>query len=407
MRNRYLEKFDSIIKIKIEGKNINNYIKRLIKNKINIIKLIPISYKEVHLIVKYSEYKKISKYKSIYKISIINNYGTLRIKNTIKKNTILLVTFFISIMIMIGLSNLIFTIDIIHEDNSVRTLIRDELARNGIRKFTFKKKYNELERIENKILLDNKDRLEWIEIIETGTKYTVRVEERLLTKENKSFKYQDIVAKKDAIITKINASSGEKVKEVNDYVTKGTPIISGSITMPDNTTRLTKAVGSVYGEVWYQVTLDYPFVYKEEKITGKTKNIYVLNFLNKRISFFDFEKYKSFKSKNKIIFKSTLANINFSKEHQYELIVKDEVYPEDIATNKAIDYLKQKLLKDNKEVKKIKKVTVLSSSVDDSMIHLNLFVTAIENIGEVSIIQENPEDINSSESQNSNTTKNQ
>lgn len=407
MRNRYLEKFDSIIKIKIEGKNINNYIKRLIKNKINIIKLIPISYKEVHLIVKYSEYKKISKYKSIYKISIINNYGTLRIKNTIKKNTILLVTFFISIMIMIGLSNLIFTIDIIHEDNSVRTLIRDELARNGIRKFTFKKKYNELERIENKILLDNKDRLEWIEIIETGTKYTVRVEERLLTKENKSFKYQDIVAKKDAIITKINASSGEKVKEVNDYVTKGMPIISGSITMPDNTTRLTKAVGSVYGEVWYQVTLDYPFVYKEEKITGKTKNIYVLNFLNKRISFFDFAKYKSFKSKNKIIFKSTLANINFSKEHQYELIVKDEVYPEDIATNKAIDYLKQKLLKDNKEVKKIKKVTVLSSSVDDSMIHLNLFVTAIENIGEVSIIQENPEDINSSESQNSNATKNQ
>ncbi len=407
MRNRYLEKFDSIIKIKIEGKNINNYIKRLIKNKINIIKLIPISYKEVHLIVKYSEYKKISKYKSIYKISIVNNYGTLRIKNIIKKNTILLVTFFISIMIMIGLSNLIFTIDIIHEDNSVRTLIRDELARNGIRKFTFKKKYNELERIENKILLDNKDRLEWIEIIETGTKYTVRVEERLLTKENKSFKYQDIVAKKDAIITKINASSGEKVKEVNDYVTKGVPIISGSITMPDNTTRLTKAVGSVYGEVWYQVTLDYPFVYKEEKITGKTKNIYVLNFLNKRISFFDFEKYKSFKSKNKIIFKSTLANINFSKEHQYELIVKDEVYPEDIATNKAIDYLKQKLLKDNKEIKKIKKVTVLSSSVDDSMIHLNLFVTAIENIGEVSIIQENPEDINSSESQNSNTTKNQ
>ena len=206
---------------------------------------------------------------------------------------------------------------------------------------------------------------------------------------------------------RINASSGEKVKEVNDYVTKGMPIISGSITMPDNTTRLTKAVGSVYGEVWYQVTLDYPFVYKEEKITGKTKNIYVLNFLNKRISFFDFVKYKSFKSKNKIIFKSTLANINFSKEHQYELIVKDEVYPEDIANNKAIDYLKQKLLKDNKEVKKIKKVTVLSSSVDDSMIHLNLFVTAIENIGKVSIIQENPEDINSSESQNSNTTKNQ
>ena len=26
MENRYIEKFDSIIKIKVEGKNINNYI---------------------------------------------------------------------------------------------------------------------------------------------------------------------------------------------------------------------------------------------------------------------------------------------------------------------------------------------------------------------------------------------
>ena len=52
MENRYIEKFDSIIKIKVEGKNINNYIKRIIKRKINIIRLIPISYKEVHLILK-------------------------------------------------------------------------------------------------------------------------------------------------------------------------------------------------------------------------------------------------------------------------------------------------------------------------------------------------------------------
>ena len=85
MKNRYLEKFDSIIKIKIEGKNINNYIKRLIKRKINIIKLIPISYKEVHLIVKYQDYKQITKYKSTYKISIINTYGTLKMKKTLKR----------------------------------------------------------------------------------------------------------------------------------------------------------------------------------------------------------------------------------------------------------------------------------------------------------------------------------
>ena len=39
MRNRYLENLNSIIKIKIEGKNINNFITRIIKKKIEIIKL--------------------------------------------------------------------------------------------------------------------------------------------------------------------------------------------------------------------------------------------------------------------------------------------------------------------------------------------------------------------------------
>ena len=61
MRNRNIEKLDSIIKIKIEGKNIDNYIRRLIKRKINIKKLIPISYKEVHLIITSKEYDKLIK----------------------------------------------------------------------------------------------------------------------------------------------------------------------------------------------------------------------------------------------------------------------------------------------------------------------------------------------------------
>ena len=43
MKNSFFEIFNSIIKLKVEGKNINNYIKRLIKDKINIIKYITIS----------------------------------------------------------------------------------------------------------------------------------------------------------------------------------------------------------------------------------------------------------------------------------------------------------------------------------------------------------------------------
>ena len=37
MKNTFLNRFDNNIKILVEGKNINNYIKRIIKNNIEII----------------------------------------------------------------------------------------------------------------------------------------------------------------------------------------------------------------------------------------------------------------------------------------------------------------------------------------------------------------------------------
>ena len=383
MRNRYIEKFDSIIKIKIEGKNINNYIKRLLKRKINIIRLIPISYKEVHLIIKYQEYQKIIKYKTTYKISIINTYGTIKIKKNIKKNTILILAIILGLFLIITLSNLIFSIDIIHQDKEIRILLKQELELNGIKRYHFKKSYKELEKIEDKILEKNKDKLEWIEIIESGTKYIVRIEERKVNTEDEVYRYQSIISKKDAIITEIKATQGEKVKNVNDYVKKGDTVISGYITLPNNTTKTTMAKGKVYGEVWYQVSVEYPFIYQEEKLTGRSKTIYVLNFINKRFSIFDFDKYKSFSTKDKILLSNPLININLVKEKQYELIVKDEVYPEDIAINKAQDYIKQKLKKDNPDIKKIKDITILSNEATDSTINLKLFVSAIENIGDL------------------------
>lgn len=386
MQNRITTKFDNIVKVKIEGININNYIRRLLKKKINIIKLIPISYKEVHLIITIKEYEKLIKYKSIYTITIIDRYGQAKLKVKFKKNLILLSALTLGLVLIILLSNVIFSIDIIHEDKEIRDLLKTSLANNGIKKYTLKKDYNTLEKIEENILNTNKDKLEWIEIIESGTKYIVRTEERKINKTKKNHQYQNIVAKKNAVITKIKAYQGEKVKVVNDYVKKGDVIISGYITHPDNTQTPTMAKGVVYGEVWYKISLNYPFVYQEEKLTGATKTIYVLNFLNKRLSIFDFKKYKSFKSKDKILLSNSLSNISLIKEKQYELKVKDEVYPEDIAITKAKDYIKTKLKKDNPNIKKIKDITITHQEENEQTLDLSLFITAIENIGAVSKI---------------------
>ena len=56
---------DKIIRIKVTGNNVNNYLKRIIKRKINFIKIIPITKKELDIILKYDEYLKLLEYKTI------------------------------------------------------------------------------------------------------------------------------------------------------------------------------------------------------------------------------------------------------------------------------------------------------------------------------------------------------
>ena len=138
------------------------------------------------------------------------------------------------------------------------------------------------------------------------------MEERIKNNEIKDNKYKDIVASKNAVLTRVIAIVGEKVKFVNDYVNEGDIIITGNMLKPDNTSILLSAEGSVYGEVWYKVDIEYPYIYKEERITGKKKKVFVINFLNKRISLFDFDNYRV---SNNILFANNLIPINIVIEN--------------------------------------------------------------------------------------------
>ena len=83
MNNNYL-------KVRIEGKNINNYIKWLITQKINIINMKIINYNQLELIIMYDDYKRLSQYSRTYKIIILKKYGMLNLIEKIKRNSFIL-----------------------------------------------------------------------------------------------------------------------------------------------------------------------------------------------------------------------------------------------------------------------------------------------------------------------------
>lgn len=391
MKDKILKIFSSSIKIKVTGRNINNFLKRLINNNINIEKVIPISHKEIDLIINYQDLDKVLKLKTIYNIKIVRYYGKLRIIKRIKKDIFILSSLLISLLLIYTLSNVIFKVEVIHSNKNIIKLVTKELEDNGIKKYKFVKNYQEIEKIKNKILEENKDTLEWLEIIREGTKYTIRVEERIINNKPKDNKIYNIVASKNAVIKNIYAESGEKIRSINTYVKKGDIIISSDITLPNNEKISKTASGKVQGEVWYNINIEYPYQYHEIKYTGNKKKVLVLNLLNKRISFFDFHKYKTFNRNIKYIFNNNITPISLTYEDEYETNIINEVYDYDTAREKAITKAKDKILEKYPNIKDITNIKIIKEEDKKNKISLNLFVTCLEDITEYQEVNNNIE----------------
>lgn len=391
MKDKILKIFSSSIKIKVTGRNINNFLKRLINNNISIEKVIPISHKEIDLIINYQDLDKVLKLKTIYNIKIVRYYGKLRIIKRIKKDIFILSSLLISLLLIYTLSNIIFKVEVIHSNKNIIKLVTKELEDNGIKKYKFVKNYQEIEKIKNKILEENKDTLEWLEIIREGTKYTIRVEERIINNKPKDNKIYNIVSSKNAVIKNIYAESGEKIRSINTYVKKGDIIISSDITLPNNEKISKTASGKVQGEVWYNINIEYPYQYHEIKYTGNKKKVLVLNLLNKRISFFDFHKYKTFNRNIKYIFNNNITPISLIYEDEYETNIINEVYDYNTAREKAITKAKDKMLEKYPNIKDITNIKIIKEEDKKNKISLNLFVTCLEDITEYQEVDNNKE----------------
>ena len=389
MGNKYLKRLDKIVKIKVSGRNVYRFIDRLIKDKVYIYDLKIINIKNVIIKISYDDYLILKDKKSIYDIDLLDVYGKLKIKKYFKEHYVFIIFLIIGYVVLMFLSNFIFDVEVIHANFEIRELVYRELRKNGIEKYIFRKSYQELENIEKNILDNNKTKIEWIEINRSGTKYIVRVEERKIDKGEERFEYQDIVSSKSGIITKVLAESGEIIKNTNDYIKGGEVVISGNITLPDGSSVLSRASGKVYAEVWYLVDVSYPYIYREEILTGRAKEVFLIKFLNKRISLFDFSKFNTFKKSDRILFGDIFKFLSFIKEKQYEMIVIDEFYTKEEVVVKAVERAVTRVKDTLREDEQIIKYRILSTYYDESKVNLKIFFSVNEEVSMVRKIDNN------------------
>ena len=389
MENKYLKRLDKIVKIKVSGRNVYRFIDRLIKDKVYIYDLKIINIKNVIIKISYDDYLILKDKKSIYDIDLLDVYGKLKIKKYFKEHYVFIIFLIIGYVVLMFLSNFIFDIEVVHANFEIRELVYRELRKNGIEKYIFRKSYQELENIEKNILDNNKTKIEWIEINRSGTKYIVRVEERKIDKGKEKFEYQDIVSSKNGIITKVLAESGEIIKNTNDYIKGGEVVRSGNITLPDGSSVLSRASGKVYAEVWYLVDVSYPYIYREEILTGRAKEVFLIKFLNKRISLFDFSKFNTFKKSDRILFGDIFKFLSFIKEKQYEMIVIDEFYTKEEVVVKAVERAVTRVKDTLREDEQIIKYRILSTYYDESKVNLKIFFSVNEEVSMVRKIDNN------------------
>lgn len=379
MNNRY--------KIVIRGKNVDYFLKEIIKKNIYIYEIINKSKNELIIVVDLVGLREINDIKTSYKYKIIDRYGFLKISYLIKKYYVTLIAFFINILLLVYLSNLIWSIDVVHENKYIRELVYNELKKENILKYHFKVSFDEKENIVKKILKREVDKLEWMEIEEAGTKYIVRVEQRKKNSIADNCISQNIVAKKDAMILEIHADSGEVVKKKMDYVKKGEVLISGIIYNKEDIMAVRCAKGIVYGEVWYKIHLDLPANYYEEKLTGNEVTKLDVNIFNNNYTLSN--KYGSYKRKSNFLFGSSIFPISVNLTKYLEVEVINESYNIGDIDSKALKLAEEKLMnKLGQNVSVISK-KVLKKSVKESKIIVEVFIRVKEDITDVSSIELN------------------
>lgn len=364
------------LKIAINVKNPNNFIKDLYHKK---IELYYINQKDntLELIIRKDDFELIQKIKTIKNLKIIEYYGKSKIFFFIKKNYVFILLFLLGIGLNILLSKMVLKVEINTSNKELKETIQQDLESLGIQKFQWKVSYQKKNEIKEKLLAKEKDKIEWLEIEERGTKYVIEVEEKK-QKKNISCSSRNIISKKNAVITKIESSSGEIVKKKEDYVEKGEVIISGFIHNKEKIVSKKCAIGKVYGETWYKVVVESPIKVEKMQKTNKSTWGFKIKFLQKEWIFP--RPYETYKKDEYNIIKSKILPIEVGiiKEYEVQKINKKYTFKEveKKAIQKAIKTMKKKIGENGHILRK----NVLKKTTKNSKIIIEVFFAIEEDI---------------------------
>ncbi len=354
-----------LVRIKVYNKE-QFYIRILERN----ISLNNIKYKDKYIIckIKESDYKTLSRY---YKIEILKEFNTHELFKHLKKYYLEYLSIILGIILFNLFINTICYVDIRTTNRGLASKISKVLDIYNLKRFTLKKDYNYLVKVKQELLKTYPDELEWVEINNDGMKYIITLEERKKILPNTKNDRCDVVATKDALVTKVIAQSGVVMVKPNTYVRAGDVLISGEIKYNEEIKNTVCAKGIVYGEVWYDVKMSLPKTYQEKIYTDKYRYNLELSH-NKDYKIFK-SRLKDYDTKRKTLISILGFKINLLKEEEIIYLTKE--YTEEELDIRIDELIQEKVGLNFKDGEEILYKNVLKKELNHSKIDIDVFVT--------------------------------
>lgn len=237
------------------------------------------------------------------KLKIQNKKGIPFTLRKYKKRKIFLGLLFLIVSIVIILSNFIWNIDVEGNINIPREELLALAEENGLSVGKIKGGIDTKEVI-NKIRLERDD-VAWVGIDIIGTNAVIKVVEAdakpdIINEEE----YCNIVADKDAMITKVIARNGTPVVEEGSVVKKGDILIAGWMEGKYTGRQYVHSQGEIEAKVWYTATEKIELKETKKIETGNEENKYSVKINNFQInlpkSIPNFEKYDTIEASKKL-----------------------------------------------------------------------------------------------------------
>lgn len=172
----------------------------------------------------------------------------------------------IGAILLIILSNVVWSISITGTNRVSNTYLLDVLKKNGVSVGAYKNNLD-VKSIERSTLLEIDD-IGWMSVNIVGNTVSVEVKEKYVKPElNSDTGPCNIKAASDGVITDIKASNGVTKVLIGSGVTKGDLLVSGIMETKMNTIQYVHANAEVYADVIYQKELKTPINYQYYSLT--------------------------------------------------------------------------------------------------------------------------------------------